>query len=124
MAEWKSKADAPKDGTIILAMYSDMSGANPIRWGTYDKHPAVEGWFEADYKDEAFSDFEIWTEMPDVEKVKKSEIDDLKDRVSKLEELLNVPQTTEFKRDPMKSSQDNQEAHTEWLRDQKQENLK
>lgn len=32
---------------------------------------------------------------------------------------LYVPQQPEFKRDPMKSSQDNQEAHTEWLREQK-----
>jgi hypothetical protein len=45
-APWRPMSEAPKDGTIIVAMYGDMSGVAICSWAEYADHPGKYGWFE------------------------------------------------------------------------------
>lgn len=51
--DWNPMADAPRDGTVIIVPFYDYSGVQAIRWGDYANNPSQEGWFQADWSDEA-----------------------------------------------------------------------
>lgn len=61
--EWKKKSDAPTDGTIIIAVYEDMSGVFMTRYGRAIDGDKALGWFDADYSDTS-SEFSLWTPCP------------------------------------------------------------
>ena len=60
-ARWLPISEAPKDGSIIMVPYSDLSGVQLIRWGVYNEDDTKEGWFLADWSDEAVIDSnDVW----------------------------------------------------------------
>lgn len=46
MAPWRPMSEAPQDGSILIVLFSDMSGTAAIFWGEAVKEPHEEGWFE------------------------------------------------------------------------------
>ena len=69
MSQWQPMFSAPKDGTIVLLLYSDFSGVQAGFWGSpVDPEPddAEDRWFFADCSDEigASERFAAWLELP------------------------------------------------------------
>ena len=68
-AKWKLRADAPKDGTPIIALYADCSGVCAVRWSFGEPYPEG-GWYEFDPNEklgigsDASQDFAGWIEFP------------------------------------------------------------
>ena len=42
---WRPMSEAPRDGTDIVAIYSDLSGTAVIFWGECVAPPHEAGWF-------------------------------------------------------------------------------
>ncbi len=68
--KWKAMIEAPRDGTVIIALYSDHSGVIAIRWGVDEDDESKESWFSADYEDEADQDnsYAGWIHSPSPER--------------------------------------------------------
>ena len=58
--QWEFGKSAPKDGTIVLCMFADMSGVYLARFGVTMDGKRRETWFYHDYSDEAPPP-DIWT---------------------------------------------------------------
>jgi hypothetical protein len=61
-----SMKEAPRDGTIIIAFYTDFSGCCLIRWGQDNRDPSIEKWFQADFGDDTFDVWLGWIPCPPV----------------------------------------------------------
>jgi hypothetical protein len=58
MSEWKAMISAPKDGSVIIAIYDDASGVKAIRWGVgFDD---IEKWYNCDYSDACLQEWGGW----------------------------------------------------------------
>jgi len=71
--EWKPMSSAPKDGTLLIRLYSDKSGVGLICWGTYQEDETKEGWFDVEgdkLVDESLvEDDDYWIAAPDMPNV-------------------------------------------------------
>ena len=42
---WRPMSEAPRDGSIICAIYEDLSGTCEVFWGEYRDEPDKQAWF-------------------------------------------------------------------------------
>lgn len=67
MTRWRAMMYAPRDGTPIIALHSDRSGALMVRWGEA-KERHQDGWFDLEWEDcitDADSYFAGWIPAPE-----------------------------------------------------------
>ena len=57
-------ANAPRDGTPIMAIHGDWSGGILIRWGVSVRDQSDEGWWTADWRDERSGSYAGWLAIP------------------------------------------------------------
>lgn len=64
---WYAMVSAPRDGTRIIALLSDFSGVQMIRWGRYRDGRPGEEWFYPDWDLDAGddADFAGWVPVPE-----------------------------------------------------------
>lgn len=76
---WQPMCTAPRDGTDIVVIYSDLSGVQVVFWGVQEEAPFTNGWFSyegdvgdtmrTDLQSEDDSLFAAWVVWPVRERV-------------------------------------------------------
>lgn len=67
--KWFPMQEAPRDGSLIIALWADGTGIELIRWGEFIESGG-EAWFCADWSDEASEDgesgYQGWVPCPEI----------------------------------------------------------